>query len=171
MKMQFTTIEGNANVSFIIGVLTQVTPFFLNINFHAFTIVKSWISGQLLCPIATYQPNNFSSLADNFKVFEAFEDEGDVERKYRNQIDHVHWLSHEPDKYYSQYFVKKKKHWIVHLLLFGQMMSLMANSKVKKITTKLSRSSMTKTTQGNSTFPDSSYKYVKDNPFWKPTNY
>ena len=62
-------------------------------------------------PHATYQPNNFSSLADNFKVFEAFEDEGDVERKYRNQIDHVHWLSHEPDKYYSQYFVKKTLDW------------------------------------------------------------
>ena len=70
--------------------------------------MKSWISGQQLCPIATYQPNNFSSLADNFKVFEAFEDEGDVEREYRNQINHVHWLSHEPDKDYFQYFVKKK---------------------------------------------------------------
>ena len=82
--------------------------FFLNINFHAFTIVKSWISGQQLCPIATYQPNNLSSLADNFKVFEAFQDEGDVERENRNQINHVHWLSHEPDKVKSQRFCEKK---------------------------------------------------------------
>ena len=59
-----------------------------------------------VCPNKTYQPNNFSSLADNFKVFEAFEDEGDVEREYRNQINHVHWLSHEPDKDLPQRYLK-----------------------------------------------------------------
>ena len=37
------------------------------------------------------EPDDLASLADDLKVLEALEQEGEVERDDRQKVDHVHW--------------------------------------------------------------------------------
>ena len=37
------------------------------------------------------EPDDLASLADDLKVLEALEQEGEVERDDRQEVDHVHW--------------------------------------------------------------------------------
>ena len=48
--------------------------------------------------VSAYQSNDFSSLSNDFKVLEAFQHKVDVEGKYGNKINHIHWLSHKSEE-------------------------------------------------------------------------
>ena len=47
--------------------------------------------------VNAYQPNDFSSLSNDFKIFEALQHKVDVEGKYRKQVNHIHWLPHKSE--------------------------------------------------------------------------
>ena len=56
------------------------------------------------------EPDDLASLADDLKVFEALEQEGEVERDDRQEVNHVHWSLGNYQFYWS--------HWKLHCIHF-----------------------------------------------------